>query len=225
MVFATTSFHLFGITPSICTPSLIRNLRTAFAHPTRRKNLSLHLFGQGVLFWTPICRDFWKIFFALHLFAMGTLFWTPKMPKNIYPSTNSHWESPNAHPFWEKIFNPLTYLQWERVFFKSVCKISFHLFPQSDRKLSGVLKKYFCLSLIRTEKCESFTLNWKIPLTNSHWDTPTHKGVLKNRHKKRRLSFDKRQRSDWIQKMIIVKNWFIWKMFSNNDWTSYFVKW
>ena len=37
MVLITTSFHLFGITPSICTPSLIRNFETAFAHPNRQK--------------------------------------------------------------------------------------------------------------------------------------------------------------------------------------------
>ena len=190
----------------------------------------------------------------------GYRFGHPNRKKIIYPSTSSHWESPKAHPIWEKIlffhlfprgmgkcipisqinYYPFTYLQWERMFFKSVCKILLHLFPQRDRKLSGVLKKYFCptsvptrnltvalprsrrqkqrssqgrirsalfncqgafertLSLIRTENDRSFTLfwkspftnshwerqfsnpNWKIPLTNSHRDTPIHKGVWKS---------------------------------------------
>ena len=50
------------------------------------------------------------------------------------------------------------------------------------------------------------TLNRKILLTNSHRDTFNHKGVLKNRHKKRRLSFDKRQKMIKFQKMITQMN-------------------
>ena len=40
----------------------------------------------------------------------------------------------------------------------------------------------------------------KSSLTNSHRDTFNHKGVLKNRHKKRRLSFDKRRKYYSISK-------------------------
>ena len=151
MVLVTTSFHLFGITPLICTPSLIRNLRTSFAHPPRRKNLSLHSFGQGVPFWAPICRDFWKIFTPLLIptgkAQMHTLF----ERKFLIPSLIC-----NGKGYFLSLFAkiPLTYLEWENVFGN----------PKS-----------------------------KIFLTNSHRDTPIHKGVLKNRHKKRRLSFDKRQ--------------------------------
>ena len=172
MVLATNSFHLFGITPLICTPSLIRNLRTTFAHPTRRKNLSLHSFGQEVLFWTPICRDFWKIFFALHLSAMGAVFWTPKSSKNIYPSTNSHWESPNAHPFWEKIFISSLICNGKGCFLSLFWK-----FPLTCSHRAPANYRVFL----------------KSSLTNSHREMRIVHPVLKNRHKKRRLSFDKRQ--------------------------------
>ena len=140
--FATTSFHLFGITPLIFTPSLIRNLETTFAHPTRRKKYSFTHLDKRCRFGHPFVEISEKYFLPFTYLQWEQCFGHPNRQKNIYPSTNSHWECPNAHPFWEKIFNPLTYLQWERVFFKSVLKISSHLFPQSDRKLSGVFEKF-----------------------------------------------------------------------------------
>ena len=143
MVLTTTSFHLFGITLLICTPSLIRNLRTAFAHPPRRKifipsliwtrgavldtrlsgflkkYFSSHLFPQRTAKWTPFYGKVFtpslvptekhqmhplnlKIFIVLHLFPVGMGKCIPILKK--YPSTSSHWERLNAHPFSEKIF-------------------------------------------------------------------------------------------------------------------------
>ena len=115
---------------------------------------------------------------------MGTPFWTPKSSKNIYPSTNSHWETPNAHPFLEKIFNLFTYLQWEGYFLSLFSKIPL-TYLEWENVFGNPKSKIF--------------------LTNSHRDTFNHKGVVKNRHKKRRLSFDKRQTNCWISKKMITQ--------------------
>ena len=87
MVLATTSFHLFGITPPICTPSLIRNLRTAFAHPLRRENFYpfTHL-DKGYRFGHPFVEISEKYFL---------------------PFTYLQWERRFGHLNRQKIFTPL----------------------------------------------------------------------------------------------------------------------
>ena len=119
-----------------------------------------------------------------------------------YPSTSSHWERLNAHLFDRKFFNSLTYLQWERVFFKSICKNSFHLFPQRERNLSGVLEKIFCPTSVPARnltvalprfcrKCAVIARSYQVgaiqlsrciernPFTNSHREMPIVHPVLK----------------------------------------------
>ena len=172
MVLTTTSFHLFGITPPICTPSLIRNLRTAFAHPAQRKFSPLTHLDKGCRFGHPFVGISEKYFL---------------------PFTYLQWEQCFGHPNHQKIFTPL-------------------LIPTGKAQMHTLFERKFLIpSLICNGKGYFLSLFAKIPLTylewenvfgnpkskifltNSHRDTPIHKGVLKNRHKKRRLSFDKRQ--------------------------------
>lgn len=141
MVLVITSFHLFGITPLICTPSLIRNFETTFAHPTRRKIFIPSLIWTRDTVLDTHLSGFLKNIFCPSLICNGnTVLDTQNAKKYLHPSL-IRTEEPQMHTLFEKNFHSLTYLQWEGVFFKSVCKNSFHLFPQSDRKLSGVLKK------------------------------------------------------------------------------------
>ena len=86
MVLTTTSFHLFGITHPICTPSLIRNLETTFAHPTRRKIfISSPIWTRGTVLDT-LLLGFLKNIFSSHLFPLRAAKWTPFYRKNLSPS-------------------------------------------------------------------------------------------------------------------------------------------
>ena len=116
--------------------------------------------------------------------------------------------------FLKKYFLPFTYLQWEQCFGHPNRQKIFTplLIPTGKAQMHTLFERKFLIpSLICNGKGCFLSLFLKFPLTNSHRaavnyrvflkssltnshrDTFNHKGVLKNRHKKRRLSFDKRQ--------------------------------
>lgn len=141
MVLVTTPFHLFGITHPICTPSLIRNLRTTFAHPTRRKNLSSLIWTRGAVLDT-------------HLSGF--------LKKYFLPFTYLQWERRFGHPNRQKIFTPL-------------------LIPTGKAQMHTLFERKFLIpSLICNGKGCFLSLFAKIPLTNSHWEKPIHKGTSKS---------------------------------------------
>ena len=98
----STSFHLFGITSLICTPSLVPTERSQM-HPLRLKKLPFHLFGQRVRFWTPKFRLIREKFLTPSLIPTGkgekhTLFL-----KNFYLFTCSHRGTAKFNPSVEKV--------------------------------------------------------------------------------------------------------------------------
>ena len=92
---------------------------------------------------------------------MGAVFWTPKSQKNIYPSTNSHWESPNAHPICEKIFILSLICNGKGCFLSPFGKF-LSLVPTERPQIIGCFEKIF------------------LPLTNSHREMAIVHPVLKN---------------------------------------------
>ena len=156
-------------------PSLIRNLETTFAHPTRRKIfISSLIWTKGIVLDTHL-SGFLKNIFCPSLICNGSSVLDTQIAKNISPSTNSHWESPNAHPFWEKIFISSLICNGKGCFLSLFLK-----FPLTCSHRAPANYRVFL----------------KSSLTNSHGEMRIVHPVLKNRHKKRRLSFDKRQTID-----------------------------
>ena len=139
MVLITTSFHLFGITPLICTPSLIWNLRTAFAHPPRRKIFIPSLiWTKGAVLDTHL-SGFLKNIFCSSLICYGNSVLDTQIAKKNIPLYKFPQGKPKCTPFLRENFYLLTYLQWERVFFKSVLKIFSHLFPLGTDKIQPLV--------------------------------------------------------------------------------------
>ena len=104
MVLATTSFHLFGITPLICTPSLIRNLRTAFAHPPRRKIFIPSLIWTRGTVLDTLLSGFLKNIFCPSLICNGNaVLDTQNAKKDFHPSL-IRTEKPQMHTLFEKKF-------------------------------------------------------------------------------------------------------------------------
>ena len=107
MVLATTSFHLFGITPPICTPSLIRNLRTAFAHPPRRKIFIPSLIWTRGTVLDTLLSGFLKNIFCPSLICNGSSVLDTQIAKIYLPFTCSHRETSNAPPDLDFFIAPL----------------------------------------------------------------------------------------------------------------------
>ena len=85
--FATTSFHLFGITPLICTPSLIRNSETTFAHPLRRKIFIPSLIWTRGTVLDTLLSGFLKNIFCPSLICNGNaVLDTQNAKKYLHPS-------------------------------------------------------------------------------------------------------------------------------------------
>ena len=140
-----------------------------------------------------------------------------RLEEKIYPFTHLDKGCRFGHPFVgisEKYFLRFTYLQREQCFGHPNRKKIFTplLIPTGKAQMHTLFERKFLIpSLICNGKgCFLslfakflFTCSHRAPanyrvflkssLTNSHRDTFNHTGVLKIRHKKRRLSSDKRQ--------------------------------
>lgn len=173
MVLTTTSFHLFGITPLICTPSLIRNLETTFAHPTRRKIfISSLIWTRGTVLDT-LLLGFLKNIFCPSLICNGNaVLDTQKAKKYLHPSLIRTGKA-QMHTLFERKF-----------------LISSLICNGTGCFLSLFAKFLFTCSHRAPTNYRVFL---KSSLTNSHREMRIVHPVLKNRHKKRRLSFNKRQ--------------------------------
>ena len=130
---------------------------------------------KGCCFGHPFAGIFEKYFLTFTYLQWEQCFGHPNRQKIFTPLLIPTGKAQMHTLFERKFLISLTYLQWERVFFKSVFKISSHLFGMGECVWKPKIKNI---------------------LTNSHCDTPIYKGVLKNWHKKRRLSCDKRQKID-----------------------------
>ena len=123
--------------------------------------------------------------------------------------------------FLKKYFLPFTYLQWEQCFGHPNHKKIFTplLIPTGKAQMHTLFERKFLIpSLICNGKgyflslfakfpltCShrasaNYRVFLKIPFTNSHRESQIVHPVLKNRHKKRRLSFDKRHKYYLISK-------------------------
>lgn len=107
MVLVTTSFHLFGITPPICTPSLIRNLEATFAPPTRRKIFIPSLIWTRGTVLDTLLSGFLKNIFCPSLICNGNaVLDTQNAKKYLHPSL-IRTEKPQMHtPFERKFLIP-----------------------------------------------------------------------------------------------------------------------
>lgn len=158
MVLLNTSFHLFGITPLICTPSLIRNLETAFAHPTRRKIYLFTYLDKGCCFGHPFVGISEKYFL---------------------PFTYLQWEQCFGHTNHQNLFPPLLIptgkAQMHTLFERKFS--SPHLFAMGKGIFLSLFAKFPLTCSHRASA--NYRVFLKIPFTNSHRESQIVHPVLK----------------------------------------------